>query len=521
MDETAGDNFVNHAIENRAPGTQGPRANNLTKISLGILRVAIFLAVISCLIIPNVPEKFLHLRENGLTIYIIRAPGTHLPLNIAWPFEGFKNINIRPLTLAVIAILSSSLTLPGSDYKWFTCKKIRIPKWVIVLIISVVTLGLSILFRVDYEKNKTFSDGRYIPISTACAQKIPGEPLTFIFFNGIYKFLLLLLKTDAPVTAVQIASYLCGAIFVAGIYLFVDAAVENKTARTALFAGGVLVGTTIHFLGYVENTPLILATITFFLGAAAQTLRASSARAKFIWATVTSGTAGLASLAHGGGIFVLPALAYIFNKVFILATAETKPKVKSGVKPYLLPALIFFFTVLVPYFIANGTSYIGGDYGNLKGGGDGIMFVPWKYPPGPTKSPFLYYTLFSPAHLFDIAGVLTVGAPFSLPLCIATVLLVFSKTRKWSDFERRLAITLGIAAAPCIAVPLIWHHDYGMWGDWNIACCYLFPFHLFSWYIFVTTSRTAFPADKGYLRLLFTLAVTQLFLALGLYFQLR
>ena len=76
-----------------------------------------------------------------------------------------------------------------------------------------------------------------------------------------------------------------------------------------------------------------------------------------------------------------------------------------------------------------------------------------------------------------------------------------------------------MGAAACLAVPLVWNHDFGIWGDWNLAVCFLFPLNFLSWAIFVYATRGILREPLPRLCVTLPLVGAQLVLAFGILFQ--
>jgi hypothetical protein len=285
-----------------------------------------------------------------------------------------------------------------------------------------------------------------------------------------------------------------------------------------LFFGGLIVGYAVLFVGYVETTQVELAAMALFFGAGAKALRADAAGPRLAWVAACVSAASFAFMAHGAGVLLLPALVFFMVKA--------KPRYEVGRRrlwSLLFPALmavLFVLLVVVPYVLLIARPfYFKGVFGNLGGGGDHIMFVPWRIVYGLPKSRFVNYNMLSTLHVADVNSAFILGAPFSVPLLLYGRALLLKRRRRLHAVESRILWFLALAAAACLAVPLVWNHDFGMWGDWNLAVCFLFPLNLFSWALFVYATRGVFRGSFPRLCVALPLAGAQLVLAFGILFQ--
>jgi hypothetical protein len=280
------------------------------------------------------------------------------------------------------------------------------------------------------------------------------------------------------------------------------------------------------FFGYVETTQLELAIMMAFTGALAAMLNAQDERIRWRWEYATWVCFSAAVLAHGGGCVLFPAC-------FVLAA--TDPGTSSLNFPGPGNSLFrfsrnfrsvrrlgaIFLIVIVPYFsLMVEPFFLHGDFGNMNGGADGIMLVPFRYDYLHPVSPLVSYSMISLWHLADICSAIFIAAPLAFPLLLA-VSWSFWKTRpSVTMVEKRFLLILGLAAGSALSIPLLWNHDWGMWGDWNIAATYLFPLNCFAWVAFMVVHRSNGFSRRDLLGLLLPLLLVQSFSALGILLQL-
>lgn len=80
-------------------------------------------------------------------------------------------------------------------------------------------------------------------------------------------------------------------------------------------------------------------------------------------------------------------------------------------------------------------------------------------------------------------------------------------------------LILGLSALATASIPILWNHDFGMWGDWNLSATYLFPLNIFAWIIFVFTLRKH--QSKKKFNTIAQLILIQALILLGLYLQFK
>jgi len=229
------------------------------------------------------------------------------------------------------------------------------------------------------------------------------------------------------------------------------------------------------------------------------------------------GCVGLALLAHAAGLLLMPSLF-----ILLLMQGNESKRLHERIKRILQARIIVPFTLLIilPYAMAMSPFILRGDYGNATGGGDHIAFVLLKnIDYAHRASEYINYDMFSLWHLTDIISALIVGGTAILPLILISLIIRLCSKAAFSRQESQALWVLGTAAASCGLIPIFWNHDYGMWGDWNIATTYLFPLHIFAWIFFLFSARR-FDRDFRYsLGVVLPLLITQFVGLLGLALQ--
>jgi hypothetical protein len=441
-----------------------------------------------------------------------------MPLNLLWGMEGFRRVGEEGRGL-LAGILLGLAFVPGPSAGGRPPRpRPKINKWVLLAGVAALTPVACFLLRVDYGRNATFGDGTWLPVCVGVGDVAAAEVLTSHLFILLRQLFDLLRSGPNGVAAVCAASCLGGGVFAAALFLFADAVGVDRFEKVFLFLGGLGAGYTAMFLGYVETTQIVLAGMALFLACAARAFRADRTPARLVCTAAALAAASFAFLAHGGAMLLAPAVLYLL----CCARAGLGDRQRRLCRALpAVAALLFVGLVVLPYFfLVTRPHFLAGDFGNLGGGGDGVMFVPWTITYGLPKSPHVYYTMASKAHLSEIASAYLVAAPLSLPFLAAGAVFWRRRRRLLAGRERRLVALLAVAAAGCAAVPLVWNHDYGMWGDWNIAASYLFPWNLLAWTWFVVTSRGLFRHDRARRWFMSSLLAAQVVMAGGILLQL-
>jgi len=486
-------------------------------LAVALLRLAVVAAAVAVVVYPLVPPQHFWARESwGDYLYLLRGHQTSVPLNLLWGMEGFRRLGEEGCGLLAGLLLALAF-VPWPDAEGRPRPGLKINTGVLLAGVAVSTPVVCYLLRVDYGRNATFGDSVWLPLGVDVDDVAAAEVLTSHLFILLRQLFDLFRPGPNGVAAVCAASCLGGGLFAAALFLFADAVGVNRLEKVFLFLGGLGAGYTAMFLGYVETTQIGLAGAALFLACAARAFRAERTPARLVCTAVALAAASFAFLAHGGAILLVPAVVYLLGCA--RAGLGDRQRQLCRVLP-LCAVLLFVGLVVLPYYLFVAKPFfLAGDFGNLRGGGDGIMLVPRNITYGLPKSPYVYYTVWSTAHGGEIASAYLMAAPLSLPLLAAGAVFWSRRRRLVAGRERRLVALLILAGAGCAAIPLLWNHDFGMWGDWNIAASYLFPWNLLAWTWFVVTSRGFFREGRGRLRLMSSLLAAQLVMAGGIALQ--
>jgi hypothetical protein len=178
----------------------------------------------------------------------------------------------------------------------------------------------------------------------------------------------------------------------------------------------------------------------------------------------------------------------------------------------VLPALA---STVLPYWVPDR-------WGNAAGGGDGIAWVPAEVDPAARPSRFVHYARFSRWHLAELLSSVAAVAPL-LPVLAPSLVprVACSRWRRGRDAGVRPAAkatltVVGVAAVFMAAIPLLWNHDFGMWGDWNLAACYLWPAHALGWVALGAVARETARGPGFYLGVALPLLGVQMLATAGL-----
>jgi hypothetical protein len=298
-------------------------------------------------------------------------------------------------------------------------------------------------------------------------------------------------SAEAGLRTIVSVDDVAGALFVGALASFALTVGRDPAERWVLFLGAVAAGCTGMFFGYVETTQVESAAMALYFAASARWIAGPQASRLGLARLVAFAALGLAVTAHGAGVLLLPSAALLLADVF----TRPQPDLRALARRALAPASVagglgFVALVLLPFWLVVARPfYARGDFGNAAGGGDHIQWVPLSVDYAHRPSEWVYYSLLSRGHLADLASAVFVSAPFALPLSVAAAGLRLVGGGSLDHDERAVLTLLATAAAACGVIPVFWNHDFGMWGDWNLAATYLFPAHVAAWVAFVVASR--------------------------------
>jgi hypothetical protein len=128
--------------------------------------------------------------------------------------------------------------------------------------------------------------------------------------------------------------------------------------------------------------------------------------------------------------------------------------------------------------------------------------------------------MISKLHLFDIISGILVAAPLSFVMIAAAGWLAWRARARWDAADGWMALVTGAAASGGLFLVMVWHFDFAIWGDWNIATAYLFPLNLLGWVALMPALRLTNRTRGLYIGLLAPMLAVQAFLAFGILMQL-
>jgi hypothetical protein len=428
---------------------------------------------------------------------------------LTWSLEGYvQHLVVWALLPAVLtAVCRAAATRLSPDPLAPSSSRLR--WWAI----AAFGVAFFLVTPVDYALNARFGDGPGLPAQVVHGDIFGAEVATMHLAHLCYWLGAKVIHSFTGQDAFLLMDIIVGVGFFVAMHSIAVSLAENIWERWLLFFGLSASGAAVMFCGYVETTQVELCAIAWYCAAAvrvAQEPEGSSLTAARLSAT---GAVGLACIAHGAGVLLLPSLAVLLTSPggFL---KRLRRLVSGDVQ------LMGWIAVGLPFLlIVVGPFYSRGDLGNGDGGADHILFVPMHFDYSQPVSGMVYYAMFSWWHLLEISNAVWLTASAAAPLLVAGLLL--KRREPLSPEARRMIQALGVATLSCAVIPLAWNHDYGMWGDWNIATCYLFPLNVVGWVLFVTLARPYVRSARFYVGTVAPLVVIQLGAALGLYLQFR
>lgn len=456
------------------------------------LALALLGVVVALVLSPA--EAFHGVSPLGDVITLRRGHETYLPFDATWALSAIRETPARALG----AILLGTLVLVGlARLPSVRARPLRAGSyWTVGLAMGALALALP----VDHERNTTLGDGLTLATNVGRGMTFGAEIGTSELMVAMVRLFAQLGEHDGLV-ALRALDAIVAVIFGASAVLLADGAARTVRGRAVLTFGLLAAGTTIQLMGYVETTMLELGALALYLGAAAHVVGPLRQRPSAGPLAFTG--LGLATIAHGAGPLALPSVAAL---TFAGGRVDRRRLAHH--------AVLFVCCVCVPFLFVVAPRWLANDLGNADGGGDHIRFVPaeldWAHPP----SNMVYYTRFSGLHLADVANALLLGAPIALPVLLGLVSL--GRLARPSAY----VVALLVAAAFTVVIPLFWNHDFGMWGDWNLATTYLFPLHALSWVWLVQVLERCDPGPRATGLVVGALGALQMVGLVGLVLQL-
>ncbi len=488
------------------------------------LKIVVMIVGAAILVIPELPPSVvlaMNPAAPSKPYFILRSHITVIQWNIFWGFIGLSRIPllVRILFLAGLGMVSfypirgrvsQSHPVPPE-------RRIRAP-WLVAGLIMTIAALLLYIARIPYHINVAFGDGSTIPADIDRGKVFAAELLTcyaFIAMKWIVGFFASLTTADA----IAIASCIAGGIFAGALWFFARRWSRSVLESIVLCAGIFLAGYSLMFFGYVETTQMELMAMMVLAGLAAAASMAGDSREAWRIEVAAIAATSMAMLFHAAGLLLLPATMVFLMETFDADWRKFPWFAAKSINRHRIVATLFL--IVLPYCVLLVQPFfLEGHFGNVLGGADKIMFVPLTFDYAHPLSPLISYSMFSLWHLADIASAYFVSAPLSIPLLIAAAYTVRRTGMKLSLVEKRFLLFLGVAAGTCVAIPLVWNHDWGMWGDWNIAATYFFPLNIFGWVAFTTVHRNTTMPQTEALKLFLPLMLVQAGAALGLALQL-
>lgn len=514
-------------------------------------RVVIAAFAVAIVIVPEIPAERLAPEnpDTGRPMFLIRswpaAGASHVVLyNVLWAFHGLRSFGFPLRCLFAALVVVSTFIRPKERLEQETEREAErregeleaapTIRWVFATILGVICASVFFYaLRVPSDVNDTFADSRAIIERFDNAYLFASEPLTF----RVYQAALWGIRTATGEDDVRLAIILsvcaAGGLFVFALAIMSRALSGCRSESWFLFLALFISGATAHFFGYVETTGLLLSLLAVYLALAMWILLRGPGRGGWLlWAAALSASG--AFLAHAGALAALPSAVVLLSVVEADRRAiENGGKEGSWIGRCVRAGfawrnlLILGLCVAVPIaLVAAVPFYLRGEFGTMGGGGDSIRFVPFAMTGAAAESPRIQYTMFSLLHLLDIASAMMITCPLALPMigCAAWLRRRFGVGVDGVDglegVERAANAVFGAAAAGCATIPLLWNHDFGMWGDWNIASAYFFPLHATSWLLlFLALKRLGYA--RGFTaRFGPAMLGLQLLMALGILLQL-
>lgn len=490
------------------------KSNSTSDILFQVLRILVVILGILFIIYPYIPQNIFiaKLPVDGSTFHFFRSHGLTVPFHLAWAFEGSKKI---PLLLKIGGLF---LFFGLPFFKKITISiprlfaQTQISPYILYPAVFIISSTVFYLFKVTPQLNAAFGDGPTLPGEIDQGIVFGAEVLTGHFFLFSRKILDLFIVPPNGLLAAQISSALSGGIFVTSILLLARSVGKNWKEKSAVFFGVIFTGYLVMFFGYVETTNLELASMAMFFAFVSKFI--FSETKKNLWLILSLTSLSIVFMAHAAGLLLgitVPVLLFDYRE-------NIKQTLFSGRNYRNL--LFFLVFIAIPYYlIICRPFYLQGNYGNIRGGGDLIMFVPWVMDYIKPASPFTYYSMISWWHFTDILSVFLIAATFSTPLVFSSLILKIKNKIKFGRRESNLVLILGLSAAATATIPLFWNHDFGMWGDWNLSATYLFPLNIFAWVIFIFTLRKQRSKKKS--KMIVQILLIQMLFLLGMYMQFK
>lgn len=440
------------------------------------LRIAgwVFAALVGVLVLSFIgglamaPELLHALNPvTGEPIILHRGHGVRVPFDGAWSLQGIRR---SPISATLMISLGLAFGVASVRLSALRGQAWGAWRW---MAFGVVGALASWLWPVSYALNIELGDGRTLPENVGNGMTFGAEIITSQLMVYAIQAVAALGHHNA-VTGIRAMDTACAFVLCTSVAALADAVAVSTRGRVLVVLGALASGATVQVMGYVETTVLELAAIALYAAGAAHVLgqRRANRGAPWAWAGLS-----VAVMAHGAGALLLPSAALM-----------VAPRARLWGPKVLRHIALFVMCLVVPFLVLIAPRWLGNDLGNADGGGDHVRFVQADFDRVHPPSPVLYYGRFEALHWADLGNALFVAAPL-MPLLLLSLPLAGRAAR-----PRPVVWVLGMAALFAFVIPLLWNHDFGMWGDWNLAATYLFPMHLTSW-VWLVQTLERFPRD--------------------------
>lgn len=465
------------------------------------------------------PETFYAIDPStGKFFYFFRSHKQLYPFHLLWGLEGFRNFGLFTRILLVIPLMAALvLKLPRASQRFDFLKNDR-RFFLIILLMPILATIFFFLVRVSPENNMTFADGAHLPRQVEGGMIFPAEILTCQIFIWAYKILSSFYTYSSGYLAVAIVSCLCGGVFALAAALFAASFPTSPGKRWILLIGILLCGYSVMFCGYVETTVVEISAMGLYIAFASKSMLASNSKVRTGWKFAALIALSVAMLSHAAGVLLLPSLLVLLADPLsapghgFFRSLLSRYKLRTLTETAAILGIPYLFIIVIPFFSK-------GIFGNILGGGDGIMFVPLTIDYAQRTSPFVNYSMVSFWHAADLFSTLLVGAPWAPYFLIMFLLGLKRGYIALNKAEKNFVGFLALATAGCGLVPVIWNHDFGMWGDWNLATCYLMPLNVLGWVGAIYIGSVPVKGNAIILRSVVPLLYVQILLAVGLWAQ--
>lgn len=438
-----------------------------------------------------------HAVVDGVDMLVTRTHARHVPFELAWALLG---LHAQPLRALVVV---AGVLAVGSLLAWRADDHMPPPGrrrgGYAAFLGALVCFALSALLPVDHTLNAELGDGPTLAGHVG-AGAIFGAEIGTALLMHVAVMATEALGSQTSMAGILVVDALSAAAYGGALLHLAWTHAGPRRDRMLLALGLVTSGAGVQLLGYVETTQVLLAATATYLAAAvalADRRGASTTALLVAWSAL-----GVAVISHGAGALLGP------SALFLLATSRGR-RLAHFVGGWVL--------VVLPVALVVLPRWLDGDIGNANGGADSTRFVPMEFDVHDRPSEFVYYGLFDWLHLVDLANAVLLAAPALVP---ALAVALFGGPPARAVLRSRAVQLLAVASVGCLVIPIFWNHDFGMWGDWNLASAYLFPTHVLSWVLLARTITAVAPSRALYAACVLPPLVIQTLGALGIALQL-